>query len=521
MIRYILSTTLAIGLPGILNAQTHTVPLISAVKGLKGADGKITGADLTPDCDTPWSVEMTTLHGGKQEGVRLVTLDNGKMQIVLIPTRGMGVLSVAMGDLKLGWRSPVTEVVHPRHINLQLRGGLGWLEGFNEWLARCGLENTGQAGKDEIINNVGDKQVVDLTLHGKIANIPASEVEVIVQDKEPYRITVRGIVHEKMLFGPKLELVTEVSTVPGSDKFRIEDRVINKGSTPQEYQVLYHYNFGKPLLGAGAKLHVPVKQVTPYNANAAKDVKTWNTFAAPKSGYVEQVYLMHPLEDDDSNVKVLLHNPSGNRGMMMKYARKQLPYLTLWKNTGADEDGYVIGIEPGVSFPNRRQVERQAGRVPTLAGGASHTMRMDFTLYDKKFWIDQAINDINEVQSKRAPTIDAEPQKEANSKKGARMNKAKAAAVALDYANKKWGFPTKIDELMVWDKFTIETRQGWLFSLNTKSCIETGDIYKAVPIGFGPVFVPFDKGEAHQFSTGRSIEEIAKMLNAGDTWWKK
>src|SRR4029077_340151 len=160
----------------------------------------------------------------------LITLDNGRMQIVLIPTRGMGVLSVAMGDLKLGWKSPVTEVVHPKHVNLNLRGGLGWLESFNEWLARCGLENTGQAGQDEIINNVGDKTTVDLTLHGKIANIPASEVEVVIQKDPPYRITVRGIVHEKMLFGPKLELITEVSTEPGSPKFRIEDTVVNKGS---------------------------------------------------------------------------------------------------------------------------------------------------------------------------------------------------------------------------------------------------------------------------------------------------
>ena len=60
--------------------------------------------------------------------------------------------------------------------------------------------------------------------------------------------------------------------------------------------MLYHYNFGKPLLGEGAKLHVPVERVTPYNANAARDVKTYNTFAAPKPGYVEQVYLMRPLD---------------------------------------------------------------------------------------------------------------------------------------------------------------------------------------------------------------------------------
>jgi hypothetical protein len=411
MLRYIQSAALTLCFVCTSHAQTHKVDLISSARNINCQDLSILGKEFTPDCDTPWSVNIKTLHGGKQEGVRLITLDNGKMQIVVIPTRGMGVLSVTMGDLKLGWKSPVSEIVHPKHVNLQLRGGLGWLEGFNEWLARCGLENTGQGGPDEIINNVGDKTVVDLTLHGKISNIPASEVEVIVQENAPYRITIRGFVYEKMLFGPKLELVTEISTEPGSAKFRIQDTIVNKGSQPQEYQVLYHYNFGKPLLGEGAKLHVPVLRVTPYNANAAKDVKTWSTFAGPKSGYVEQVYLMRPLDDDEGNVKVLLHNAKSNRGVTLKYAKKELPYLTLWKNTGADDDGYVIGIEPGVSFPNARKIERQAGRVPKLAGGASHTMRMDFTLLDAKLWVDQAASQIEAVQKLRAPTIDAAPEK--------------------------------------------------------------------------------------------------------------
>jgi hypothetical protein len=411
MFRTFLSAALTLCFVGTCHAQTNKFELISSSKNINCQDMSLFGKEVTPECDTPWSVNIKTLHGGKQEGVRLITLDNGKLQIVLTPTRGMGVLSVSMGDLKLGWKSPVAEVVHPKHINLQLRGGLGWLEGFNEWLARCGLENTGQAGPDEIINNVGDKVIVDLTLHGKIANIPASEVEVAVQKDAPYRITVRGIVHEKMLFGPKLELVTEVSTEPGSPKFRIQDTVINKGSQPQEYQVLYHYNFGKPLLGEGAKLRVPVVRVTPYNANAAKDVKTWNTFAGPNSGYVEQVYLLRPLDDDEGNVKVLLHNAMGNRGVVLNYAKKELPYLTLWKNTGAEADGYVIGVEPGVSFPNGRKVERQAGRVPKLAGGASHTMRMDFTLLDAKLWVDRAVGQIEDVQKTRAPTIDSTPEK--------------------------------------------------------------------------------------------------------------
>ncbi len=61
-------------------------------------------------------------------GVDVIVLDNGKLQITVVPTRGLGILSVTMGNVRLGWDSPVKEVVHPRRINLQSRGGLGWLE---------------------------------------------------------------------------------------------------------------------------------------------------------------------------------------------------------------------------------------------------------------------------------------------------------------------------------------------------------------------------------------------------------
>jgi hypothetical protein len=409
MSRYLLSVGLSLLITTTAFAQPYRKMLISAEKGINLGNTVVDSLSITPGAKAPWSAMLKTLKGGKQEGVQLLTIDNGRMRITIIPTRGMGILNVTLGDLSLGWKSPVTEVVHPKLVNLQLRGGLGWLEGFNEWLCRCGLENTGQAGPDEIVNNVGDKTTVDLTLHGKIANIPASEVEIIVEKQSPYRITVRGVVHEKMLFGPKLELVTEISTQPGSNAFRIRDTVTNKGSQPQEYQVLYHYNFGKPLLGEGAKLHVPVEQVTPYNTNAARDVKTWNSFAAPKPGYVEQVYLMRTLEDQEGNVPVLLHDAKADRGVLLTYAKKELPYLTLWKNTGADEDGYVIGIEPGVSYPNSRKVERAAKRVPSLAGGASHTMTMEFHLLPQRASVAAVIAQIDSVQKIKAAVIQSKP----------------------------------------------------------------------------------------------------------------
>jgi len=52
--------------------------------------------------DAQWSVTRKILRGGKQEGVELLTLDNGNLQISIIPTRGMGIFDVRSGDIRLG-----------------------------------------------------------------------------------------------------------------------------------------------------------------------------------------------------------------------------------------------------------------------------------------------------------------------------------------------------------------------------------------------------------------------------------
>ena len=49
------------------------------------------------------SIRKLTLQGGKQEGVDVIVVDNGKLKFSVCPTRGMGVLSVTMGDVFLGW----------------------------------------------------------------------------------------------------------------------------------------------------------------------------------------------------------------------------------------------------------------------------------------------------------------------------------------------------------------------------------------------------------------------------------
>ncbi|HWE01014.1 MAG TPA: aldose 1-epimerase family protein [Tepidisphaeraceae bacterium] len=384
----------------------YTQTLISSSRNINMPAWRVTSGDVTPDCPVNWSIGKSALRGGKQDGVDIIVIDNGAMQITLCPTRGMGILHAELGDVRLGWDSPVKEVVHPRHINLQSRGGLGWLEGFNEFIVRCGLESNGHPGVDRFVNNVGDEATMELTLHGKIQNIPASEVEVLVERQAPYRIHVRGRIDERMFFGPKFELWTDVSTEPGSDTFTVTDTLTNHGGAEQEFQLLYHINFGRPILEEGATFAATTERVTPLNANAAKGIGSYTEYRGPELGFVEQVYCLTPLADRDGTAIALIRNRGKDRAVSVSYSTAELPKLTLWKNTNAVEEGYVTGIEPGTGFPYNRRIERKAGRVPKLAAGASRSFSIKIQVHAGASDVKAAADRVAAVQGTHVPVVD-------------------------------------------------------------------------------------------------------------------
>ena len=404
--------TLSIAMTGApARGQSAHYVLTSVERNIDVGDWQITARETGVAPRVPWSVRRQRLHGGKQDGVDLLVIDNGRMTITLVPTRGMGILHVVMGDLKLGWDSPVREVVHPKYVNLEARGGLGWLEGFNEWLARCGLEWAGHPGIDRFVNNVDEQAEMNLTLHGKVANIPASEVEVIVEREPRPRLRVRGRVDERAFYGPKLELWTEVWTEPGSSVFRIEDALTNRGAYQQEFQMIYHANHGPPLLGSGARFSAAVRRVTPFNTHAAKDVAAYAEYGAPARGFVEQVYNLHPFAGTDGRSLLMLRNAAGDRAVSIGFGVEALPYVTLWKNLTPIEEGYVTGLEPGTGFPYTRRVEREAGRVPKLAPGETRRFALDVGLHTTAAGVAAVEERIKRIQNGRSTQIDRAPER--------------------------------------------------------------------------------------------------------------
>lgn len=360
----------------------------------------ITSAQLGVKTDKPFSVTMRTLHGGRQEGVSIIDIDNGTMKLSVVPTRGMNVLHASVGDVRMGWDSPVKDVVNPAFIELNGRGGLGWLEGFNELVTRCGYEWVGHPGMDN-----GEL----LTLHGRAANIPASKVTLHIDEKPPYAISLKGELKEQAFKKVDFTVQTELVTEPGSVRFTLNDTLTNNGDYPKEYQALYHSNFSTPFLEQGARFEAPVKQVSPFNEKAKGDLGDWQTYRAPTPDYDETVYNVVPYGDDKGDTLTVLHNKAGSLGVAVGFNTQQLPVFSLWKNTDTLGQGYVTGLEPGTSFSYNRRFQRPLNLVPTIGPKQQRQFQISYSLLADKSAVDQALGQIKTIQAGRGTEVRNEP----------------------------------------------------------------------------------------------------------------
>jgi galactose mutarotase-like enzyme len=348
-----------------------------------------------------YAVTKRTLRAGLRHGVDVIEVHNGTFRFVVIPTRGMGIWRASLGQLHLGWNSPVEGPIHPAFVRLWEPSGLGWLDGFDEMLVRCGLESNGAPEFDQ-------KGRLVHPLHGKIANIPAHKVEVAI-DGEMGEIAVSGTVDEARLFGNKLRMVSTVTTQVGRPGMTVADTITNISAEKGELELLYHINFGPPLLGPGAKVVLPAAKVAPRDEVAVGNLPEWDTYGPESPGSAEAVFFVELAGENDGRTQALLRNAAGNQAVSLRFSRNQLPCFTLWKNRQAAADGYVTGLEPGINFPNVKSFEKQQGRVAVLQPGESRRFEIDIEVYTDADAVAAAEEVVAGIQQNYTPEVLKQP----------------------------------------------------------------------------------------------------------------
>ena len=346
-------------------------------------------------------VTKRRLSGGPSDGVSLVELEVGDLSLSVLPTRGMGIWRGRCGDVELKWDSLAAGPVHPAFVNLADPSGLGWLDGFDEWLVRCGLENNGAPEFDE-------KGILKYPLHGRIANTPAHSVTLSV-DRKKGDITLTGVVREARLFFRKLELTSSLTLHAGSSAFTVRDTVTNVSGEPGVFQLLYHINTGMPFVSPGARAVVPFERLAPRTPVAVENLPDWDKFGPETPGSAESVFFFDPAADKDGHVKTMLVNAEGNRGLVLGFDKKSLPLFCLWKSRLSNNDGYVTGLEPTVNMPNNYSFEKKHGRVVSLKPGQAKTHELRFEVLRDAESVNRVEKEIAAIHKAASGKIEPQP----------------------------------------------------------------------------------------------------------------
>jgi galactose mutarotase-like enzyme len=341
------------------------------------------------------------LAGGVSDGVDIVEIDNGAFRMQVLPTRGMGLWRAGCGDVELRWNSPARGPVHPSWVPLFDPSGVGWLEGFDEFLVRCGLESNGAPDFDE-------NGKLLYPLHGRIANLPARKVELTVNG-ETGEITLSGTVEESRLFFKRMELNVSYTTYVNSPGVTIRDTVTNLSAEPAPFELLYHINLGPPLVAPGATMQLPFQAMAPRDEASAEQMNNWETMAPENPGSTEAAFYFDPAADRDGNTLAVLANAKEDRGLSLAYNRNQFPCFTFWKSHQADGDGYVAGLEPGINFPNPRSVEEKNGRIVTLPPKTSQSFEMTLEVQRSREEVQRAAEIVRGLQEEGEKQVSPQP----------------------------------------------------------------------------------------------------------------
>ncbi len=318
---------------------------------------------------------------GKATGVKGVHIHTGTgLEFEVIPGRAMDIYNCRYRGLPLQFSS-ATGMTHPGYYE---ETGIRWLKTFfGGLLSTCGITYSGAPSEE---------QGQEFGLHGRIGNAAAEDLAVSQQwlDDE-YIIAVSGRMREATVMGENLTLTRRVTTSLGKKSLRIEDEIENLGFESQPLMLLYHFNFGFPLLSPDSRIVAPIMGTKPRDKAAEADngIAACRGFQEPLRGYKEKVFFHDVAADSNGNTFVALINDkieSAPLGIVIRYNKKQLPQLTQWKTMA--EGCYVCGLEPGTVNPIGRAEARRQGVLPFIEGQQAYRIDITFEIVDSKEEID-------------------------------------------------------------------------------------------------------------------------------------
>lgn len=318
-------------------------------------------------------IETSVIDNGPGRSSRIAWINTGSgLRYKVAIDRALDIVDAFYNQYSLAWLSNVGLTAPRPDANT----GFEWLYTFaGGLLTTCGLTHIGVPEDDEN----GQRG-----LHGRISNIPA-EIESIIQP-DPTRgrlgMSITATIKESRVFGPNLELKRTISSMLGEPRIEIHDEVTNRGNNTQPHMILYHCNFGWPLIDEGADIIYRGRcksRGMPFDDaifNHKKDCKKCSKPLKSHCGTGEACGFVDVTADKDGICTAGIANREISLGLVMRYPKENLPCLANWQHFGPNE--YVCALEPGTNFPIGQGKAREQKKLVYLKPGQSRKYTLEF-----------------------------------------------------------------------------------------------------------------------------------------------
>jgi hypothetical protein len=318
-------------------------------------------------------IETSVLDNGAGRGTRIAWINTGTgLRYKVVIDRGMDIADAFFNQYGLTWLSR-SGITSPQPFSDR---GIGWLRTFGGGLlTTCGLSHIGGPETDAY----GERG-----LHGEISNTPAEIVSIVQPDPVMGKLdmSITGICRQTPIFGPSLELRRTISGTLGMASIRVHDEVCNRGNSPAPHMMLYHCNFGWPLVDEGSFICWQGNWKPRY-AEGKHEIfrEGWDFRKAPAPldahlGSGEESAVIDPTADGAGLCVCGICNTTIGVAVVLCFVKKQLPWLTNWQHWGSNE--YVTGLEPGTNVPMGQAKARQLGELIQLAPGETLSYDLEF-----------------------------------------------------------------------------------------------------------------------------------------------
>jgi hypothetical protein len=335
-------------------------------------------------------IETSVLDNGLGRGTRIAWINTGTgLRYKVVIDRAMDIADAFYNQYSLAWLSH-SGITSPQPFSDK---GIDWLRTFGGGLlTTCGLAHVGGPEKD---------QYGERGLHGEISNIPA-EIESIIQP-DPANgkpdMSITGIIKNATLFGPVFELKRTISGKLGSATIVIHDEVLNRGNRPAPHMMLYHCNFGWPLVDEGTDLLWNGKWKPRFENvrnNIFNEAHPFRKCPAPMKEHLangEDVGLIDIRSDANGKSVCGVYNSKINIALAMRFHKKQLPWLINWQHWGRGE--YVTGLEPSTHPLSGQAKAREEGTLLFIAPGEKMNYDLEIEILYKEDSINEFLSGFN------------------------------------------------------------------------------------------------------------------------------